>query len=52
MVLPGMRRGPKPKEWTNVSRSFEAFFARRSEPLQQPSDEPPDESPEPVSARQ
>ena len=41
-VLPGMRRGPKPKGWEKTSKAgFEAFFARRSEPLNIAPDEAP-----------
>ena len=46
-----MPRGPKPTRWRHAARSsFEQFFARRSEPLNEAPDEalePPDEAPEP-----
>ena len=41
-MLPGSRRGPKDKKWTNKSRlAFGDFFAKRSEPLNHQPDEEP-----------
>ena len=41
-VLPGCRRGPKPSKWKKtVASGFEAFFARRSEPLDAAAEEEP-----------